>query len=244
MTAHKIYALTVVTCVVSEIPGKVSAVEPVSVALVRDQLEILLASFPVSAIKTGMLYSREAVEAVSEVLAALPAKNRPHIVVDPVMVATSGDPLLQKDAIAAYQDKLFPLATLLTPNMDEAAVLLGEKITTLEQLTAAAEALYAKHGAAVLMKGGHLKGRTAVDVLRDAEGTATFEAPFVPNVNTHGTGCTFSAAIAAHLALGKNLRSAVRSAKSYVTRAIRDSFQWQSPKGRVDALNHFQQSKS
>ena len=137
----------------------------------------------------------------------------------------------------------FPLASLITPNLDEAAVLLGRKITRSEHLRPAADALCSRYGCAVLLKGGHLRGEEAVDVLRDAAGFAEYRAPFVPGISTHGTGCTFSAAITAGLANGKSLRQAVASGKKYVTRAIAQSFRWGRGKSRVDALNHFRHAK-
>lgn len=240
-TAHGVYGLTAVTCVVAEVPGKVTRIQAVETDVLAEQLRLLLGAFPVAAVKTGMLYSREIIEAVAEALAAL--KQRPALVVDPVMVATSGDPLLQRDAVEAYERLLFPVATLITPNMDEAAVLLGRKITRPEHLHSAADVLRAKYGCAVLLKGGHLRGREAIDVLRDDRGFAEMRAPFVPGVSTHGTGCTFSAAIAAALACGKPLREAVRSGKRYVTRAIAQSFRWGRGAARVDALNHFRYAR-
>lgn len=240
LTYLGVYGLTVVTCVVSEVPGQVRAIHEVSPAMVADQLTLLLEKFPVAALKTGMLYSKDVVCLVADALAALPEPRRPRLVVDPVMVATSGDPLLQPDAVTAYEQCLFPLADLITPNIDEAAVLLKSKIQTEAQLRSAAEALYHRYGCAVLLKGGHLRGATAVDVLRDAQGFAEFAVPFVPGVSTHGTGCTYSAAITGALARGAGLRDAVRTGKKFVTAAIRESFRWGRGRQRVEALNHLQ----
>ena len=208
-SAHGVYGLTVVTCIVSEIPGKVSRIQAAEASMVRDQLEILLQGFPVQALKTGMLYSTAIIEQIADVLEAIPAGRRPQIVVDPVMVATSGDRLLLADAVAAYESRLFPMAAVITPNLDEAAVLLGRTITQESELAPAAAELQARYGCAVLLKGGHLRGTEALDWLHHSEGTQAFRAPFIPNVSTHGTGCTYAAAITSRLALGDSLAVAV-----------------------------------
>jgi hydroxymethylpyrimidine/phosphomethylpyrimidine kinase len=236
-SAHGVYGLTAVTCIVAEVPGKVTRIQPVEIDNLADQLRLLLAAFPVAAVKTGMLYSREIIELVAQSLSGL--KKRPKLVVDPVMVATSGDSLLQDDAVSAYQNLLFPLADLITPNLDEAAVLLGKKLTRAEHLRTAAEVLHSRYGCAVLLKGGHLKGKEAVDVLRGVHGLSEYRAPFIPGISTHGTGCTLSAAITAGLAAGQSLPDAVTAGKCYVSRAIAESFRWGTGKHRVDALNHF-----
>ena len=240
-SAHGVYGLTAVTCIVAEVPGKVTRIQPVELENLEDQLRLLLTAFPVAAIKTGMLYSREVIELVAHTLHSLP--QPPHLVVDPVMIATSGDALVKDEAVFAYQRLLFPLATLITPNLDEASVLLGAKIARLEHLKPAADALRCRFGCAVLLKGGHLRGKEAVDVLRDDDGFTEYRAPFVPGISTHGTGCTFSAAIAAGLANGKTLRQSVSAGKKYVTRAIAQSFRWGRGKSRVDALNHFRHAR-
>lgn len=232
--AHGVYGLTAVTCVVSELPGKVSRIDPCVAVMVQDQVEVLLKGFPIAAVKTGMLYSKEIIAAVAGVFQAMPPRLRPPIIVDPVMIATSGDPLLQADAVAAYESLLFPLATLLTPNLDEASALLGKKISQRDQLTDAAKELFQRYGCAILLKGGHLQGAEAVDVLITADGVSEFTAPFIPNVSTHGTGCTYSAAITAGLAQGLTLSTAAAQGKRYITAAIGQSFQWQG----VQALNH------
>ena len=240
-TSFGVYGLTAVTCVVAEVPGKVSHIQPVDLKNLEDQLRLLFTSFPVAAVKTGMLYSAEVIELVAHLLHALP--QAPPLVVDPVMVATSGDALIKDEAVLAYQRLLFPLATLITPNLDEASVLLGAKISKPEMLWPAADALRHRFGCAVLLKGGHLKGKVALDVLRDDDGFAEHAAPFVSGVSTHGTGCTYSAAIAAGLAKGKSLRQAVASGKKYVTRAITQHLRWGRGRSRVDALNHLHHAK-
>jgi hydroxymethylpyrimidine/phosphomethylpyrimidine kinase len=224
--------LTAITCVVAETPGKVSRIEPMNAEIVREQIEVLAKSFPIAAIKTGLLCSAEIVSAVARVLADLARKI--DIVVDPVMVATSGDQLLEPEAVEAYEKELFPLATLITPNLDEAAKLLGEKIQDRPAIERAARSLSRKYGTAILLKGGHLSGDHAVDLLFANDKLTEFSAAFVRNVATHGTGCTYSAAIAAGIARGQSLEVSIQHAKDFVTEAIRNHLRW----GDVHALNH------
>jgi hydroxymethylpyrimidine/phosphomethylpyrimidine kinase len=232
-----VYGLTVLTCVVAEVPGKVVSIQPVELDVIRDQLTLSLTHFPVSAIKTGMLYSRAIIDLVSDLLEAV--EPRPALVVDPVMVAGSGDPLLQPDAVNQYVARLFPLATVITPNLDEAAVLRREKVRSLEEMHVAATALFAKYRVPILLKGGHLAADVATDLLVGSDGAREFSAPFEKGVITHGTGCTYSAAIAANLALGSSLEESVKMAKDYVTECIRSSFRWETEKGSISALGHF-----
>lgn len=234
-SAHGVYGLTVVTCVVAEIPGKVSRIQPAEDEMIAEQLRLLLEAFPVAAIKTGMLWSAPIIRLVAGILESLPQEHRPWLVVDPVMVATSGDALIENDAVAAYREVLFPLADVITPNMDEAATLLGRPIEREDELPTAARDLVSKCGVPVLLKGGHLRGSVAVDVLQPRQGPSqTFSGPYYHGVSTHGTGCTFSAAIAAGLAKGLSLPESIGAAKTYVSRAIRTLCRWNG----VDALNH------
>jgi hydroxymethylpyrimidine/phosphomethylpyrimidine kinase len=165
---------------------------------------------------------------------------RARLVVDPVIVATSGDPLLEPDAIEIYENELFPLATLITPNLDEAAQLLGEKIQDRQSMERAVRALSKKYRAAILLKGGHGPGDYAVDLLFARQKIAEFSAPFVRDVATHGTGCTYSAAITAGLASGLSLEEAIRRAKKFVTASISQRFRWRVCSDKnLDALNHW-----
>jgi hydroxymethylpyrimidine/phosphomethylpyrimidine kinase len=237
--AHRVYGLTAVTCVVAEIPGHVSMVEAMPAALVREQITLALSAFPVAAIKTGMLFSTDIIRVVAQLLYDGAARAIP-LVVDPVMVASSGDPLLEPDAVKAYKSLLFSRATLVTPNLDEARTLSGLPIASPDQLADAGKMLAESYGAAFLMKGGHFGGDTAVDVLVLPGGdTHRYEAAFVPGVETHGTGCTFSAAITAGLARGRALPDAVADAKQFITRAIAGHHAWQRPQGITAALDHF-----
>src|SRR5580704_2032282 len=195
-THFKVYAQTVVTCIVAEVPGKVVSIQPVDHRVVRDQLNLSLNHFPVAAIKTGMLYSREIVDLVCEVFEAIPESERPFLVVDPVMIATSGDPLVRPEALERYKSRMFPLADLVTPNLDEAAAILGTKLDTLPRMRDAAVELYLEYHVPFLLKGGHLKSDWAVDLLIDSDGLHEFSEPYRHGTSTHGTGCTYSAEIA------------------------------------------------
>jgi hydroxymethylpyrimidine/phosphomethylpyrimidine kinase len=217
--------------VVAETPGHVSKIEPVSAELVRDQIEVLLRSFPVAAIKTGLLFSASI---IAEVASVLRERRSTPLVIDPVMVATSGDALLQDDAIQIYERELFPLAALLTPNLGEAGRLLGKSITDLNAMREAGEALEKKYGVPLLLKGGHLSGDQAIDLLFLKGRVIEFSAPFSRGISTHGTGCTYSAAITAGLASGLSLEDSIRHAKKFVTAAIAQHHAW----GAVHALNH------
>jgi hydroxymethylpyrimidine/phosphomethylpyrimidine kinase len=238
-THFKVYAATVVTCVVAEAPGKVLSIQAVEQNVVRDQLNLTLTHFPVAAIKTGMLYNREMIDLVCDAYETLPQHERPFLIVDPVMIATSGDPLLQPFALERYKSRMFPLADLVTPNLDEAGAILGTKLDTLSQMREAAVELYEIYQVPFLLKGGHLKSTQAVDLLIDSDGIQEFSEPYRQGVSTHGTGCTVSAAITANLALGLPLREAVTVTKKYITRAINDSFHWNTKVGKVSALRHF-----
>ena len=235
-SALGVYGVTAVTCVAAEVPGKVSRIDPVDTRNVRQQIELLLASFPVGAIKTGLLFSAAVVDVVASILAKRAAKI--PLVVDPVMVATSGDPLLQSPAIKSYQTRLFPLATLITPNLPEAAALSGRPVRDPGEMKAVGNELARRFATGVLVKGGHLSGDLATDLYCDGTTVVEFSAPFVPGVSTHGTGCTYSAAIAARLALGDSLLEAISCAKKFVSRAIREHFFWPTPLGKIHGLNH------
>ena len=233
-SALGVYGVTALTCIVAETPGKVSRIQPANPEIVHEQIELLLKHFPVTAIKTGLLCNAAI---VAEVVRSLRKMKRRQLVVDPVMIATSGDVLLAPDAVELYERELFPLATLITPNLDEAARLVCAPIRNLGQMNRAATALGKKFGTAVLLKGGHLRGRRATDVLYFGNGTTEFSAPFVPRVKTHGTGCTYSAAITAELAKGAELDRAIATAKRFVTSAIRSYFVWKFGRARIFALN-------
>src|SRR5207248_4150260 len=195
-------------------------------------------NFQVDAIKTGLLCSGEIVSAVAGALQD--SRQRIPLVIDPVMIATGGDRLLEPAAIDAYKNKLFPLATLITPNLDEAALLLGTRIRERQQMERAAKMLAKQFGCAILLKGGHLRGDNAIDIFCHNGQVKQFSAPFVRGVATHGTGCTYSAAVTAGLASGLSLEQAIVRAKKFVTKSIARHFRWTSPSGKnLDALRHW-----
>jgi hydroxymethylpyrimidine/phosphomethylpyrimidine kinase len=235
-SALGVYGLTAVTCIVAEIPGKVSRIEPVSAKIVSEQIEVLTKSFPIAAIKTGMLCSAEIVSTVAKTILNLckMSATRIPLVVDPVFVATSGDPLLDPAAIETYEKELFSLASLITPNLDEAGRLLGVKIKDRQSMRVAGKKLEEKFGTAILLKGGHLPAKRAVDLLFAVGKVVEFSAPFIHGVATHGTGCTYSAAITAGFAKGLSLEDAISEAKKFVTASIRNRLLW----GNLHALNH------
>ena len=217
------YGLTAVTCVVAETPAVVRSVHPIPPAILQDQLELLLDSYPVAAIKTGMLFSKPHVVAVSEILER---HRRVPLVVDPVMVASTGDPLLEDDAVEAYRERLLPRATLITPNLDEAGVLAGQPIGDESALQEAARALAEEFGTAVLLKGGHLESASCSDLLVDRATATWFRSSRIGTRASHGTGCTLSAAITARLALGSPLAAAVMAAKAYLEETLRQSLRF------------------
>ena len=233
-----VYGVTAITCIVAETPGKVSQIQPADAAIVREQIVLLQKNFPIAAIKTGLLCNAQIASAVAETLRQIRRKTgAQNLVVDPVMIATSGQALLDGGAIEIYERELFPLARLITPNLDESSRLLGDSISDLPAMRRAAAALAKKYRVAVLLKGGHLNGRFAMDVLHDGIRATEFSAPFVPGVATHGTGCTYSAAITAELAKGAELPQAVKSGKQFVLSAIRRHFVWNCGGGKISALN-------
>ena len=217
-SAFGVYGASAITALTAQNTRGVAAVEPVAAPFVVAQIEAVLGDLDVGAIKTGMLANAEIVEAVARCLSAA---ARLPVVVDPVMVATSGDVLLAEDAIEAVKQQLIPLASLVTPNLPEAARLLGAKEAADEaQAIEQARALHGLGCAAVLLKGGHGAGATAVDILCDGAGIERFARPRIDTPHTHGTGCTLSAAIAALLAQGVMLREAVGRAKAFVWQAM------------------------
>ncbi len=241
------YGLTSVTCVVAEVPGLVNAIATIPPEVVAEQVLLSFVAFPVAALKTGMLHSRGVIAAVVEVLAKLRAEFEargaafPPLVVDPVMIATSGAALLEPDAVEAYQAELLPLATLVTPNLDEASALIGRPLSSLEAMREAGHELCERYRTAFLLKGGHLKGEEAIDLLMTPDGRVeTFSGPRIGGFATHGTGCTFSAAITAGLARGLSLSESVGLGKRFVTAAIASTYRWQhGPDGATtDGLNH------
>jgi hydroxymethylpyrimidine/phosphomethylpyrimidine kinase len=211
-----VFGTTAITCLTAQNPDSVSAVHAAPAELVADQIRQVLAHYPVKAAKTGMLFDAAIIESVTEALSARP--NLP-LVVDPVMVASSGAKLLRDDAMRTLREGLLSRATVITPNLDEAELLLGTRPREgSEGMERDAAGLARAFGAAVLLKGGHAKGDRLVDVLVDREGRllASREAARVAGVDTHGSGCTLSAALTAGLAKGLTLADAFAAAHAYL----------------------------
>jgi hydroxymethylpyrimidine/phosphomethylpyrimidine kinase len=211
----------------------VTAVNELSPDFIRAQLDAVFSDIGVDAAKTGMLASAAIVEAVAE--AAVEAKL-PNIVVDPVFVSKHGHPLLADDAVDALRRSILPLATLVTPNLAEAAGLSRFEVETRDDMRRAAWAILALGPRAVLVKGGHLADDRATDLFVDGEREEWLEADRIDTPHTHGTGCTLSAAITAHLAMGASLADAVREGKVFVTEAIRHALPLGDGIGPVDQL--------
>jgi hydroxymethylpyrimidine/phosphomethylpyrimidine kinase len=231
-----VYGTSAITALTAQNTQGVDAVLVVPPDFVARQIRVVARDLDIRAVKIGMLATSEIIEAVAEqlkVLAAVP------IVLDPVMVAASGDVLLDEDAIETLRTMLLPRATLITPNLPEAAKLLGQDEAKDEgEMRVQAEALRRLGAQAVLIKGGHAEGPEAVDLLVDGEGKLRLAAPRTETKNTHGTGCTLSSAIAAELAKGASLREAVTSAKAYVTAALERADALRIGKGR-GPVHHF-----
>ena len=221
-----VHGTSAIACLTAQNPRRVLGVEPCSPKMLRQQIEAVFEELNPAAVKTGMLFSAGNITVVADFFRNRQSSivNR-QLVVDPVMVSTSGARLLQPAAEKILQEKLLPLATLVTPNLDEAEILADAKISSPEQMRAAARTIHSRHGCAVLLKGGHLKNsRVAIDVFFDGETELLLSAPFIKGVSTHGTGCTYSAAICAALALGHRLPHAVALGKEFITAAITNSY--------------------
>ena len=216
-SALGVFGASAITCLTAQNPDKVIGIEAVKPAFVALQIRAVCEGFPVAVVKTGMLYSAGIIRAVAD---AVQRRRIRRLVVDPVMIATSGARLLRPDAVRVLKRELLPLAAVVTPNLPEAEVLCGHAIRTRQELGPAAREIAERYGCACALKGGHMAGGVVVDVLWADGVLHEFELPRVRIRETHGTGCTFSAALAAHLALGCALPRAVQRAKAYVQSAL------------------------
>lgn len=231
--AHGVYGTSAITAITAQNTLGVTAVHTVPADMVTAQIEAVMTDIGVDAAKTGMLATAAIVEAVA---AAIETFEIPRVVIDPVMIATNGDRLLEDEAVWALRAELLGRAFVVTPNTMEAEVLAGMSIASPRDAGAAARRIHGLGPAAVIVKGGHLPGPEVIDVLYDGDELIELRSPRIVTHQTHGTGCTFAAAIAANLALGLTLRHATRSAQVYVANAIRSA----TPIGRGPGpLNHF-----
>lgn len=235
-TALGTFGTSAITCLTSQNPSSVTGILEVNANFLEKQILAVLDYFPVKAIKTGMLFSTSIIEKTSSILSKRKKEeNHFFLVIDPVMVATSGAKLLQDSAIDVLLTKLIPIGSLITPNLDEAEILSGKKINTSAEMPDLAKEIFEKFKVPTLLKGGHLQNeKVAIDVLYDGKKISKFEKPFVNGFYPHGTGCTYSSAIASYLALGKNLIEAIDYAKEYLHAAIEQSY----IAGKDKTLNH------
>jgi hydroxymethylpyrimidine/phosphomethylpyrimidine kinase len=215
--AHGVYGASVLTAITAQNTTAVTRAYDLPLDLIEAQLDAVFDDFEFGSAKTGMLSSAAIVETVA---ASLKKRRFGPVVVDPVMISKSGYRLLRDDAIESLKTLLLPLAAVVTPNLHEAALLSGSAIGSMTEMKDAARRIHEFGPASVLVKGGHAPSDQATDILFDGENFHTFTSPFIHTKNTHGTGCTYSAAIAARLALGEPLLTAVGHAKTYITQAI------------------------
>ncbi|TKB79584.1 MAG: bifunctional hydroxymethylpyrimidine kinase/phosphomethylpyrimidine kinase [Nitrospira sp.] len=233
MAANGVYGLTVITSITAQNTKGVTAVHDLPPSIVEAQIDAVFDDFEIAAVKTGMLSSVEIVEAVGKKLNQYKVSM---VVVDPVMVSKSGHALLQPNAVAAVKSALIPLALLVTPNVPEAQQLSGIEITALADARQAAKVIHKLGCKHVLIKGGHLLAEKGADLLYDGRFFSVFKTEFIDTPHTHGTGCTYASAIAAHLAKGKSLPDAIQTAKTYLTEAIRHGLALGQGQGPT---NHF-----
>ncbi len=226
-----VHGASAITCVTAQNPRSVGSIHAVPPRVVREQIEAVFSALPPAACKTGMLFSFPIMAEVKKFF----RQNPVPLVIDPVMVATSGSRLVKAGTLPEMKE-LFRLATLITPNLPETEAILGRTIRSEEEMRRASKALTAQFGCATLVKGGHLRGsRVAADILFDGTNELLLTAPFIHGVQTHGTGCSYSAAITAYLALGLDLLKAVEQAKEYITQSIASHMRV----GSYDLLNSF-----
>ncbi|NLT69929.1 MAG: bifunctional hydroxymethylpyrimidine kinase/phosphomethylpyrimidine kinase [Verrucomicrobiaceae bacterium] len=235
--AHGVHGVNAVTAIVAEAPGEVSAVSAVEETLLSSQLDRVTSSFPLHGAKTGMLANGGLVEVVADFFAAhcgIP------LVIDPVFRASAGTPLLDHEGLERMKARLFPLASLVTPNLAEAETLLGEPIRDGAALALAPRRLHERYGCDFLVKGGHLhEGDEVTDHAWIAGEAFVFSRPRLAVPDVHGTGCTLSAAIAAQVALGRDLPEAVSRAADYLAAALAHHHRWTAGQRTIEALNHF-----
>ncbi len=231
------YGMSAITAITAQNTVGVRDIYPIPPSTLQKQIEAVMEDIGADAVKTGMLHSSEVIEVVAAMVNKFNIKN---LVVDPVMVATSGDKLLQDEAIEALKTNLLPLARVMTPNIPEAEILLGRPIFAQNQLPDAAKELSAAYGGSVLLKAGHLTEEKLVDVFYNAEENdfLYLESKRLTSLNTHGTGCTLSSAIAAYLARELSLNNALRLSKDFITEAIKKGSQYKIGEGH-GPVHHF-----
>jgi hydroxymethylpyrimidine/phosphomethylpyrimidine kinase len=230
----RVYGMAVVAALTAQNTVGVSAIAEVSPDFVGQQLDAIFTDIPADATKTGMLLTAAVIEVVAHKAKQYGIRN---LVVDPVMVSTSGATLMKPDAITAFRGALLPLAFVVTPNVDEANVLTGETVRTANEMETAALRIHGMGARNVLIKGGHLESAAATDILFDGSEFSYFRSPRIGTSQAHGTGCVLSASIAAYLALGKSVKEAVALGKEFVTRAITNALRIGNGVGPCDPLS-------
>ncbi len=231
LAALGVYGTCAITAVTAQSTTGVAAVYELPPEIVAAQIEAVVTDIRPDAVKMGMLANAAIIEAVA---AKVREHDLPHLVVDPVMVSKSGARLLREDAVRALRDLLFPLAEVVTPNIPEAEALLGRGLDTEADVREAARDIVAMGPRCAVIKGGHRRGHTVVDVLFDGREFREYGGPRIETRSTHGTGCTFASAMAAYLAMGDAVPEAVRKAKEYLTEAIRHAYPVGHGHGPVD----------
>jgi len=217
-----VHGTSAITCLTAQNPRRVLAIQASPPEFVRQQLKAIFSELPPRAVKTGMLYSDDIIQVVANFFKV---PGRPPMIVDPVMISTSGARLLKPSARDLLEKELLPLAALVTPNLREAEILIGAKLQSPEDMRNAAWEIHRRFGCAALVKGGHLLGsKEAIDIFYDGKHELLLNAPFMKRGRLHGTGCTYSAAVTAYLARGRDLRDAVILGKKYITQAIADCY--------------------
>ncbi|MDD2288329.1 MAG: bifunctional hydroxymethylpyrimidine kinase/phosphomethylpyrimidine kinase [Bacteroidales bacterium] len=237
-----VFATSAITAITAQNTQRVKSIQPISPEILRDQITSVLEDFDIGAIKTGMLFNDENMKIIYETY-----RDNIPMVVDPVMIATSGSNLIEEKSIFSIKKYLYPIARVLTPNLDEASYLLGKKLNTIEDIELACKEFVNSHGLySVLIKGGHLKDSSnkSIDFFYSKENNKIlrFESDMINTNNTHGTGCTLSSAIAAYLCLGYDLVDSIANAKNYITKAIENSAGIYIGKGE-GGVNHFHDPK-
>ena len=230
MTMNGVYGMSVITALTAQNTLGVTGILDVGVDFLQKQLDAVFSDIFPEAVKIGMLSSKSLIEAIADTLERYKAKN---IVVDPVMVSTSGSKLIEDDAIETMCERLFPLAAVITPNIPEAEILSGIKITTAEDMIEASKIINEKYSCAVLCKGGHSLN-DANDLLYDGKNIRWFEGKRIDNPNTHGTGCTLSSAIASNLAKGYSMEESIENSKRYISEAMSEMLDLGHGRGPMD----------
>lgn len=236
-SALKCFGMSAITALTAQNTVEVSGIYPVAPEFIRQQIDAVVTDIGVDAVKIGMLHSPEVIETVADRLKKYSCNS---VVLDPVMISKSGDKLLKDDAINTLKKSLIPLATIITPNLPEASVLLGRPVETMEQMPRACRELSLLGCDNVLLKGGHLTKNKSVDFLYLAgdQKLLEFDQQRIATTNSHGTGCTISSAIAAYLARGNDIKNAVEKAKKYITGALKAGAKYRTGSGH-GPVHHF-----